>query len=323
MKRRTFLKDTSWGAAGTLLLPGLLAACNTGNKESEQTAQTASKMKELNLSLAQWSLHKKFFDKELNPNDFSSIAAGTYGIYAVEYVNQFYIDHAEDETFWLDMKKRADDAGVKSLLIMIDDEGDFGVADGSARMKAVENHFKWVHAAKILGCHSIRVNAFGDDDQNTYRNAMVESMRKLSDYAAQENINIIIENHGLYSSDANLITEIIREVGMPNFGTLPDFGNWCMSAKWGSTMIECENSFDIYEGVKTFLPYAQGVSAKAYNFDENGEIPQIDYRKMLQIVKDSDFEGYIGIEYEGENLSEHEGILATKALIEKVWGELE
>ena len=274
------------------------------------------------LSLAQWSLHRQFNDGHLDPIDFAGIAMNTYGINAVEYVNQFYMDSGEDEKFWIDMKKRADDVGVTSLLIMVDDEGDLGTADDLERKQSVENHYKWVNAAKILGCHSIRVNAFGESDKNSYRAAIVDGMGQLADYAAQENINIIIENHGLYSSDAGLITEIIKQVGKSNLGTLPDFGNWCLSEKWGSTQSDCDEAYDRYQGVSQFLPFAKGVSAKSYNFNEKGEDTTIDYYKMLKIVKDSGFNGHIGIEYEGEILSEHEGILATKALIEKVWQSL-
>jgi L-ribulose-5-phosphate 3-epimerase len=206
---------------------------------------------------------------------------------------------------------------------MVDGEGDLGIANDMERKKSVENHYKWVNAAKILGCHSIRVNAFGESDKNIFRSAIIDSMGRLSDNAAKENINIIIENHGLYSSDAKLITEIIEQVNKPNFGTLPDFGNWCLSAKWGSTQGDCSEAYNRYQGVSEFLPFAKGVSAKSYDFNEKGEDTKIDYYKMLEIVKNSGFNGHIGIEYEGDILSEHEGILATKALIEKVWRSLE
>ena len=187
----------------------------------------------------------------------------------------------------------------------------------------MENHFKWVNAAKILGCHSVRVNAFGESNKEAYRAALTDGMGQLAEYAAKENINIIIENHGLFSSDAKLITDIVKQVNKPNFGTFPDFGNWCLSAKWGSTQNECDKAYDRYQGVAEFLPYARAVSAKSYNFNEQGEDRIIDYYKMLKIVKDSGYEGYIGIEYEGVEIGEHDGILATKALMEKVWKSLD
>ena len=316
MKRRSFLKNAVLSA--TALSTTSLVAY--GSKSLYNASDNG--LQNLKLSLAQWSLHRQFFDGHINPNDFASIAINTYGIKAVEYVNQFYKDLGKDEKFWISMKERADNVDVKSLLIMVDDEGDLGLSNDKERKKSVENHFKWVNAAKILGCHSIRVNAFGEDSKEAFRTAIIDSMGQLSDYAARENINVIIENHGLFSSDAKLITDIVKHVNKPNFGTFPDFGNWCLSAKWGSTQGDCSEAYDRYQGVSEFLPFAKAVSAKSYNFNAKGEDTIIDYYKMLQIVKDSGYSGYIGIEYEGEILSEHEGILATKALIEKVWRSL-
>ena len=177
------------------------------------------------------------------------------------------------------MKDRAAKAGVKSLLMMVDDEGDLGAA-------------------------------------------IIDGMGRLAEYAAQSDINIVIENHGLYSSDAQLIASIIKEVNLPNFGSFPDFGNWCLSAKWGTTQGDCDRVYDRYQGVSELLPYAKAVSAKSYNFNEQGEDTKIDYYRMLEIVKRSDYDGYIGIEYEGEVLGEHEGILTTKALMEKAWNSI-
>jgi len=304
MKRRSFIHSSLLGATALAINP-LITSC--------------AKTKELKISLAQWSLHRAFWDNKLDPVDFASIARDTYDIDAVEYVNGFYADSAEDENFWLQMKERSDLAGVLNLVIMVDDEGDLGTADDSQRKQSIENHYKWVHAAKILGCHSVRVNAFGDPDKTSYRESIMDGMSRLAEYAAQSDINIVIENHGLYSSDASLIAGIIEEVNMSNFGSFPDFGNWCLSAKWGSTQGECEKAYDRYQGVSELLPYAKAVSAKSYNFNAQGEDSKIDYYKMLEIVKESDYDGHIGIEYEGTEKGEHEGIVLTRALMEKAW----
>lgn len=296
-------------------------SCKSTNEKTESVQEKiSSNQKPLQISLAQWSLNRAFFAKELDPINFAKIAKQTYGLDAIEYVNGFYLDHGNDESYWLDLRRRADDQGVKSLLIMVDDEGDLGNPTSSTRNDAVENHYKWVNAAKLLGCHSIRVNAFGEGVKQEVRNALIDGMSRLATYAAKENINIIIENHGLYSSDAKFISGIIKEVDMDNFGTLPDFGNWCTNEKWGSTQNnKCTEVYDRYKGVAELLPYAKGVSAKSYTFDDDGDDTIIDYMKMIKLVKESNYNGYIGIEYEGELLSEHEGILATKKLLEKAW----
>jgi L-ribulose-5-phosphate 3-epimerase len=278
----------------------------------------------LNISLAQWSIHRALDSGTLKAENFASIAKNDFGISAVEYVNSFYKAQATDQSFWKNMRVTADSLQVKSLLIMVDEEGDLGNPQAEERKKAVENHFKWVDAASILGCHSIRVNAFGEGTKEEVQKAMIDALKQLCTYAAQSNINVLIENHGLYSSDGKWIAEIMQQVNMPNCGTLPDFGNWCLGAKWGSTQDgkECKEIYDRYQGVNDMLPFAKGVSAKSYSFDGQGNETIIDYNKMLKLVKEANFNGYVGIEYEGSPLSEREGILATKALVEKTWQQL-
>ncbi len=316
--RRTFLKKSILGAT-TLSLTGL-AACTNNTPANMATKKV---IPELKISLAQWSLNRAFFANELDAKDFAAISKETYGIDALEYVGTFYKDAATDESFWQDMKRRSDAVGTKNLLIMIDDEGDLGNTNQAARKIAVENHYKWVNAAKILGCHSIRVNAFGEGKRAAVQEALVDGMGQLCDYAAKENINVLIENHGLYSSDGKFIASMIDKANRPNLGTLPDFGNWCLNEKWGSTQNnKCNEVYDRYQGMAEFLPYAKGYSAKSYKFDENGDETIIDFYKMLQIAKDGGYDGYIGIEFEGETMSEPDGIRATKALLEKAWAKV-
>ena len=280
-------------------------------------------MKAPKISLAQWSLHRALEKGNLLAIDFANISKDTYGIEAVEYVNQFYVDHATDEGFWNTMKGRADDSGVKSLLIMVDNEGDLGNPKDNERKKAVENHYKWIHAAKILGCHSIRVNAFGQGTKAELKQPLISGLGALAEYGAKEKMNVLIENHGLHTSDGEYIIDIIKAVDNPYLGTLPDFGNWCLNKEWGSTQNNtCNQVYDRYQGLTEFLPYAKGVSAKSYHFDAAGKETIMDYGRLLQIVKDSGFDGYIGIEFEGERMGEPDGIRATKALIERVWADL-
>jgi len=315
MIRRSFLKQSTAFCVPALMSSTILS-CKAEVK-SKANLEDIKHMKD-KISLAQWSLNRAFFGKQLDPNDFAKIAATDYDIKAIEYVNQFYVDHATDESFWQRMKQKADDVDVTSLLIMVDDEGDLGDPDKTKRKQAAENHFKWVNAAKLLGCHSIRVNAFGDGTKEETRTALLDGISHLLTYAFKEDINVLIENHGLYSSDGAWVAGIIKELNMPNFGTLPDFGNWCLNEKWGSTQgNKCTEAYDRYQGLKDFLPYAKGVSAKSYAFDELGNETSIDFEKMMSIVKNSDFDGYIGIEYEGEQLSEPDGIKATKSLLLK------
>lgn len=278
----------------------------------------------LKISLAQWSLHRALEKGEIKAIDFAQIAKNTYDINAVEYVNQFYVDMATSSKFWSQMRQRAEGEGVKNLLIMVDNEGELGSPDGVERKTAIENHYKWVDAAQLLGCHSIRVNAFGKGTKREIHSALIDGLGSLAEYGEKQNINVLVENHGLHTSDGKFIISIMQQVNSPFLGTLPDFGNWCLAEQWGSTQNnKCNEIYDHYEGVTDFLPFAKGVSAKSYNFDNQGNETYLDYPRFLEIVKESDFDGYIGIEYEGEKMSEPDGIRATKALLEKAWQELD
>jgi sugar phosphate isomerase/epimerase len=313
IKRRSFIKKSIIGSSALLLPASVLANYTSTSKESDMPK----------ISLAQWSMHRAIKNGNSDPLEFASIAKKIYDIDAIEYVNQFYIDYGTSEKFWIQMKAKADAEGVKSLLIMVDDEGDLGNPNDSERLQAVENHYKWIHAAKILGCHAIRVNAFGRGSREEIKSALVDGLGKLAAYGASENINILIENHGLLSSDPKFIISVIEEIDNPFLGTLPDFGNWCLNSEWGSTFDnKCTDPYDPVKGITALLPYAKGVSAKSYNFTNDGQDEVLDYPKLLQAVKSFGYDGYIGIEYEGESLSEHDGILATKQLIQNVWKTL-
>jgi sugar phosphate isomerase/epimerase len=258
--------------------------------------------KPLKISLAQWSLHKPLFAKQIDHLDFAKITKEKYGIEGVEYVNQFFKDKAKDEAYLSEMKKRAADVGVTSLLIMIDGEGALGDQENDSRTKAIENHYKWVEAAKYLGCHSIRVNAETKADYEEGKKLASDGLRRLAEFAKPFGINVIVENHGGLSSNGKWLAETIKMTEMPNCGTLPDFGNFY--------------DYDRYQGVEDLMPFAKAVSAKSYDFDENGNETKIDFHRMMKIVKDANYTGWIGIEYEGTVLSPDEGIMATKRLLE-------
>ncbi len=322
--RRKFIKQ----AGSVTLGAGLLGwvACENGNQQESETetssaeATSGSVAKELffEISLAQWSLNKSIKGGQLDNLDFAKKTKETFGISAIEYVNQFFMDKAEDMAYLGDMKQRAADHGVQSLLIMIDREGNLGAQDDQERTKAIENHYKWVNAAKFLGCHSIRVNAAGQGTAEEVAQAAIDGLGRLSEYAAKEGLNVIVENHGGYSSDGKWLTNVISQVGMDNCGTLPDFGNFCIERSDSG----CKNEYDRYLGVRELMPFAKAVSAKTHEFDEAGNEMRTDYKQMLQIVKDAGYSGFIGIEYEGSSMTEDEGILATKALMERVGKEL-
>lgn len=276
----------------TCLAAGLVTLSSYGQK------------KNYSISLAEWSLHRALGKGTITNLDFPRITKKTYGLDAVEYVSTFFKGKGEDTGYLTALKDSCNKYGVKSLLIMVDGEGSLADTSLAMRNKAVENHYKWVKAAKFLGCHSIRVNAAGRGTMGQMQAAAIDALTKLSTYAADYGINVIVENHGGNSSIGKWLAEIMKTVNKPNCGTLPDLGNFY--------------EYDRYKGVADILPYAKGVSGKTHDFDANGNETVIDYEKMMKIISDGKYTGYIDVEYEGNILSEDEGIKASIALVQKV-----
>ncbi|MEW5975440.1 MAG: sugar phosphate isomerase/epimerase family protein [Acidobacteriota bacterium] len=304
--RREFMKQSLAGAVGTGLAGSALAA--TGATASLPPADKTPRFK---ISLAGWSLHRAVRANLVKMLDFPQIARRAFGLDAIEPVNTLFEVPTHD--YVRRLKKNAEDEGVKVLLIMCDSEGPLAHREKAVREKAVRNHHKWVDIAAELGCHSIRVNMQGEDKENAasakgvedFVNRAAESFVSLCEYAAAGKINVIVENHGGLSSNADVMVRVMKAVRLPNFGTLPDFGNF-------------PDGVDRYEGIRKLMPFAKGVSAKAHRFDAKGNEADIDYDKMMNIVlNEGKFSGYIDIEYEGDELSEYQGILATKRLLER------
>jgi sugar phosphate isomerase/epimerase len=311
-KRRAFLKKSVALTAGM----GLYSAFPAFSGIKKNNEELFFK-----ISLAEWSLHKTLFSGKMTNMDFPGKAKNDFNISALEFVNQFFKDKAEDKKYLQELKDRCEDLGVTCVLIMIDGEGPMADLDDAKRNKAVENHYKWVDAAKFLGCHSIRVNAYGQGSFDEVRQAAVQGLGKLSEYGAKTGINIIVENHGGLSSNGKWLTQVMSEVNNPYCGTLPDFGNFCITGKWENGKMNCTEAYDRYLGTQELMKYAKGVSAKSHEFDENGNETEIDYKRMLQIVKEAGYHGFIGVEFEG-SIPEDEGIIKTRDLLIKAGKEL-
>ena len=281
---------------------------------AEQTAAEPFK-----ISVAEYSLHRMINRGELDPRDYGPFCKEKFGVDAVEYWMGPFADKAKDLAYLGEMQKKSDDAGVKQLLIMVDipgGKGDLGNPDEKVRQVAIEEHYPWVEAAERMGCHSIRVNARSAGTKEEQAKLAADGLRKLSEFAAPHAINVIVENHGGYSSDGAWLAGVIKDVDLPNCGTLPDFGNFYVDRAKG-------HQYDKYQGVEELMPYAKAVSAKSYAFDADGNESQIDYLRMMRIVLDAGYHGYVGIEWEGSTPeSEIEGVLLTKRLLERVRDEL-
>jgi sugar phosphate isomerase/epimerase len=308
--RRTFIKQTLMGA-GTLMMASSFKSFGFSDPD-------------IKISLAEWSFHRALESGELDHLDFPAKAKNEFGISAVEYVNGFFggkkmtpQEAAKNTAYLNELLKRSQDAGVFNHLLMCDDEGPLSSIYKNERLKAADNHKKWIEAAKLLGCLTVRVNLHGEGDPDERKKASIDSLTLLGDFAEPMNINVVVENHGSVTSNGMWIADVMKQVNRKNVGTLPDFGNFCISDPWGTIQNGCADMYDIYKGVEEMLPYAKGVSAKTYDFDANGEQPLMDYKRLIGIVKASGYKWYIGIEFEGNNQPEDEGVRKTQVLLER------
>ncbi len=291
MERRTFVLHAALAATA---MPAML--------------QRAGAAVPFRISLAQWSFHKALFAKQMDHLDFARVARRDYGIEAIEYVNAFFKGKATDAAYLAEMNTRAKGEGVYQHLIMVDGEGALGDPDAVKRAQAVENHRKWLDAAKTLGCATIRVNAQSTGTPEEQQKLAADGLRTLTEIAAPMQLNVIVENHGGLSSHGDWLVGVMKLVDHPRCGTLPDFGNFY--------------EYDRYQAVTEMMPYAKAVSAKSHDFDANGNETRTDYKRMMQIVLRARFHSWVGIEYEGEKTPEPEGVRLTLALLKRMQTEL-
>jgi len=314
MNRKEFIKLASTSALGI----------------SSLGYMSLQKPKELffKLSLAQWSLHKNIKYGDLDPYEFAQVAK-SFNFSGIEYVTALYDnvmkvrdgDMSKAITFWARKnKKLAEINDIKNVLIMIDEIEGLAEENKSRRLKAVDNHKMWIDAAEIMGCESVRLNLYGSSNADKWKDLSIKSLSELGSYAKNSGVNVIVENHGRISSDIPKLMDVIYGVNMDNVGTLPDFGNFCMADEGYGSVFDgsCEKMYDFYQGVEEMMPKAFAVSAKSNDFDDNGDEKTIDYMRMMKIVKSFGYTGYVGVEYEGERLSEEDGIIATRDLLIKI-----
>jgi len=324
------LNLTKFTKTSFLILGLAILVMSCQQKTTKNKKETLSVKPQFKLSLAEWSVHRAIIGKTLDAVDFAQKAKGM-GFEGLEYVSQLYTNYLKKgnnpklamQNLLDTLKMKSEKYDIKNLGIMVDNEGELASPNETKRLESVENHKKWIDAGAFLGCYYVRVNLFGSEDSVVWVAQSAKSLKQLAAYAKTKGIDVIVENHGYLSSNTPELIKVMKAVGMPNCGVLPDFGNWCLKREGGKLWdAKCIEEYDRYKGVKGMIPYAKAVSAKSYDFNDKGDETLIDYYKMLQIVKDGGYKGFLGIEYEGDRLSEDEGIMATKKLVLKVESQL-
>ena len=297
--------------------------------------------KNLDIALQVYSFAPELLQGKFQILDFPRIIRNDYNISGAEYWSIAFLGKEKDNEFIKSLRNNSKEFGVDNLIILVDNIDIQTMKSGPSlassikteRDSAIDFHKQWVEVAKEIGCHSIRVNLRSkEDDNKKILDNSSKSLHELIEFSKNYKINIVVENHGGITGDADWMVDLMENINSKYLGTLPDFGssNFCVNK--GELDLEgitnrCENQYDKYDGVKKLMPYAKGVSAKSHNFNEEGEELSTDFSRMIKIISESDYDGYITIEYEGaimsmygqgENyLNSNEGIIATKKLIEK------
>ena len=326
--RRKFIKNIFKSSAAISLSSPLLNNDLFANYVSNK----------LKISLQCFSFASEFYKGNFNLSNFSKIVRETYNLDGAEFWSIPFMGKEKNSNFLNELRQKSNDYGVKNTIILVDlldmqtmkQGNSLASIDKKERNQAIEDHKPWIDAAKSIGCDSIRINLWSDASMQEVMKVSIESISKLLEYASDKNISIVIENHGGHTGDAKWLVNLIKKINNKKLGTLPDFGtlNFCVKRDLNLDFTaKCLSQYDKYLGVKELLPYAKGISAKSTQFDLKGNETDTNFKKMVRLIKKSNFEGYISIEYEGairdtfsqqnNHLPTHDGILATKKLLEK------
>ena len=327
--RRSFLLKAALSTAGLSLassLPARVLAKSTKNPADNPDLF-------FKIAISQFSFASQFWTKKLDPLAFPA-KSKELGITGLDYCSMFFADKAKDQPFLMELKRRSTDTGTYNLRIMVDNEGVLGDLNQANRLKAVDNHYKWIDAAATLGCPMIRVNVEGEGAPAEVANAAVDSLGRLIEYGSKSHIDVIVENHVGISCNGSWLAGVMKQLNNPHGGTLADFGNFCINRTKPETMdiagymkTKCLEEYDRYKGITELMPYAKGVHAKSHLFTADGDDQETDFNRMFKIIKDSGFTGWVSIEYEGglikmytkddKYLDDYAGTTATKNLVEK------
>jgi L-ribulose-5-phosphate 3-epimerase len=251
-------------------------------------ARAADRPTRDDISLAAWSLNRSFFvAQKWKLLDLPRIVRTEFDINGIELVNQFFENPMM--RYLRELKANAAKFGVTFVLIMVDGEGDMIAPDKNERMQAAIAHRKWVDIAHYLGCHAIRCNLGGSTRDTSWKtdkdmvSRATESCGNLLEYAKGADLNVVLENHGGASSDADIMVSLMKAINHPNIGTLPDFGN-------------VNPGDDHADVLRKIAPYAKGISVKASWRPDGTHNPAWDLEKMIRICQEAGYHGFWGIE---------------------------
>lgn len=285
--------------------------------------------------LSQWSFHRSLLGnsrdnyeqylKELHSNNPDQVLRGNMDHYSfleaacslniktIDLVNILFFSKVSDHSWLESYKRKADSLGLSFGCLMCDELGSLGSSSRTERRESLEKHLLWLQAASKLGCTMLRINAYGDGTYLQQLKQCSQTISSLADCANDYGINVVIENHGFASNNGAWLAMLIEHIGKDNVGVYLDFDNFFM----GGWHHNPKRYYDRRQGIIDLAPYTFGVSAKSYDFNSLGDETTIDFKECIELLSEAKFDGVISAEYEGDTLSEFDGVEKTIRLIQK------
>ncbi|MDP9380017.1 MAG: sugar phosphate isomerase/epimerase [Chloroflexota bacterium] len=226
--------------------------------------------------------------------EFPRYVKETFGVDAVE-VCEIHIPRP-DAARLDQLKESLQSSDVRVVNVPID-VGDISQPDATKREHDLKLIEFWLDVAAYLGSPAARVNSGSGNLESA-----IESYQRLARYGEQVGVRLVLENHGGLSADLGNIQRMLESVPS-NFGTSPDFGNFPEEKR--------------YDGLALMVPRAAVVHAKTYDFNAAGEFHNFDFARCLSIVRDSGFDGYLSVEFEGKG-DQPQGVRQTIDLIRRL-----
>lgn len=296
MNYKTRIRQTFAGLLlGTIMIGSALPAMAEEEKNKKQESYT--------IGLSMYSLRHLFKDGSLKPLDYPAFAKKTFGITEIDiWDGGFPEDKRNDLEFYKELKKRSDAAGTNIFLVMAGAVNATGET-AEERKKGGDEFRRYVDQAVILDSKFVRVFLKAPDGgkRKVALTKSIEALTPLADYAKEKGVMLVIEpGASTWARNGHFLAALARQMDHPACRLMPDFGKLS----------------DPYCGTVAMLPYSESVSAKSWNFDEEGNEKSLSYFRLIRSINDVEYKKIIAIEYEGEKMSPVEGVKATKKLLE-------
>lgn len=281
--RRHFLKSTALFPLGMAM--GNLSPATV--RAEIQSSSNTHKAK-IKLSVNGWSyyvpLYKHINGEEGGMSLFDMLEeAARLDLDAVDPTGYFFPGYPEvpETSFINKFKKRAFQLGLDISGTGI--RNDFANPDKEKRLADIELAKKWIEAAAEMGAPVLRVFAGKQPEGYTWDETaewMAEALSICAYHGARNGVVIGVQNHGDMLKSADEVLRILEMVGSEWLGTIVDTGFFLTE--------------DPYADIEKVIPYAVNWQVKKLLSDRKG--PEIDMKKLVKIIRASEYRGYVPVE---------------------------